>query len=522
MKVIDVNKQVRLSLLKTVELVLSGVKFRLFRAAVTVVIIALAVAFLMTMLSESVIARNVAVAINKQTGPRRLLVYWVSRLTQPIQPAELTKELASVAPGDERWAELQGWSKLDDEKMHALVDVARQQLIYDAYFDGLADGDLRAIVGRARGEEIYSYLASPEALEQFKRQLPSVGKEFPGGTDTFESFIEDWGRTQDDRAAILAGHSEATRLFHQNVLGNVPPHLYLAGADESLLETITALGFHLTADELAIVSRQAGLTADADQISSMLKAPSLRNALTSKLKKESATDVGPQELFSFLQSDSGTKWFFDELGRIKDKIRDYLEVAGASKEIPEEEVAQLEASRALVFGFDLPAETVKEVASASLRGRHLAEVEAKVAQTAGLGWFGFSSKTLALIIVSFLVCMVGIVNAMLMSVAERFREIATMKCLGATDGFIMVNFMLESCVQGLAGGVVGAVLGLILGVIRSWWMYGWIAITNVPLLPVLASSSISFVLGVILSVLAAVYPALVAARLAPMEAMRIE
>ena len=43
-----------------------------------------------------------------------------------------------------------------------------------------------------------------------------------------------------------------------------------------------------------------------------------------------------------------------------------------------------------------------------------------------------------------LVAFVGIVNAMLMSVTERFREIGTMKCLGALDGFIVKLFVIES------------------------------------------------------------------------------
>jgi len=107
-------------------------------------------------------------------------------------------------------------------------------------------------------------------------------------------------------------------------------------------------------------------------------------------------------------------------------------------------------------------------------------------------------------------------------VTERFREIATMKCLGATDGFIMVNFMLESAVQGVAGGVVGSLLGLILGTLLSWKAYGLMSLAHLPIGDVALAAGISLVLGVVLSILAAVYPAWVAARLAPMEAMRIE
>ena len=48
-----------------------------------------------------------------------------------------------------------------------------------------------------------------------------------------------------------------------------------------------------------------------------------------------------------------------------------------------------------------------------------------------------SPKQRWLVILSLLVCVVGIVNAQLMAVTERFREIGTMKCLGALDRFIL-------------------------------------------------------------------------------------
>ena len=158
-----------------------------------------------------------------------------------------------------------------------------------------------------------------------------------------------------------------------------------------------------------------------------------------------------------------------------------------------------------------------------LKDRAISDVETSVAANIGTGEFmGFSGRTLWLLAVSLLVCVVGIANAMLMSVTERFREIATMKCLGATDGFIMTNFVLESCLQGIAGGIIGAVLGLLLGAIRGMAIYGWIAMSSFPLGEVSISAGASLVAGVVISAMAAVYPAWAAARLAPMEAMRIE
>ena len=102
------------------------------------------------------------------------------------------------------------------------------------------------------------------------------------------------------------------------------------------------------------------------------------------------------------------------------------------------------------------------------------------------------------------------------------RTTRSLKCLGATDGFIMVNFILESCMQGVAGGVIGAIVGLLLGCGRSVVMYGWMAMAQTSFSELAATAAVSFVLGLVISAMAAVYPAWVAARLAPMEAMRIE
>jgi putative ABC transport system permease protein len=70
-----------------------------------------------------------------------------------------------------------------------------------------------------------------------------------------------------------------------------------------------------------------------------------------------------------------------------------------------------------------------------------------------------------LAIMALLVCFVGIMNSMLMSVTERFKEIGTMKCLGALDSFIVKLFFIEATLM----GVIASALG---------WLMGWL-ITSV-------------------------------------------
>jgi len=133
-----------------------------------------------------------------------------------------------------------------------------------------------------------------------------------------------------------------------------------------------------------------------------------------------------------------------------------------------------------------------------------------------------SPKQRWIILLSLLVCAVGIVNAQLMAVTERFREIGTMKCLGALDRFVLRLFILEAGMQGLAGSVAGALLGAVFALLAGWVRFGGAALQQVAMTHVGASVAAATGIGVALSLLGVLYPALVAARMQPVEAMRVE
>lgn len=135
---------------------------------------------------------------------------------------------------------------------------------------------------------------------------------------------------------------------------------------------------------------------------------------------------------------------------------------------------------------------------------------------------GASAKQRWIVFLSLLVCVVGIVNAQLMSVTERFREIGTLKCLGALDRFIVRLFVLEAAMQGFAGSVTGMILGVLAATITSVLRFGMVVFPLYPL-PEIAFSAVSSVaIGTGLSLFAVLYPALLAARMQPVEAMRVE
>ena len=74
---------------------------------------------------------------------------------------------------------------------------------------------------------------------------------------------------------------------------------------------------------------------------------------------------------------------------------------------------------------------------------------------------GQHDRQIWLVTLSLVVCTVGIANSMLMSVTERFKEIGTMKCLGALDGFIVKLFLIEAGLLGLTASVIGWVIGYV-------------------------------------------------------------
>ncbi len=125
-------------------------------------------------------------------------------------------------------------------------------------------------------------------------------------------------------------------------------------------------------------------------------------------------------------------------------------------------------------------------------------------------------------IMALVVCTVGITNAMLMSVTERYKEIGTMKCLGALDGFIVKLFFIESCLLGLIASSLGFLVAWVLVSLyhlatdgtavfgaQYWAGTGVLLVTTI-------------VVGTALTFLATIAPAIKAAQMPPAAALRVE
>lgn len=115
--------------------------------------------------------------------------------------------------------------------------------------------------------------------------------------------------------------------------------------------------------------------------------------------------------------------------------------------------------------------------------------------------------------VSLLVGAIGIANVTLVSVMERTGEIGLRRALGAGRRHIAAQFLLESTAMGLVGGIVGASVGT-LAVVGVSAYQSWTPVLD-PLTPLLAP-----LIGAMTGLIAGTYPALRAAQMEPVDALR--
>ena len=121
--------------------------------------------------------------------------------------------------------------------------------------------------------------------------------------------------------------------------------------------------------------------------------------------------------------------------------------------------------------------------------------------------------------ISLLVGGIGIMNIMLVSVTERTREIGIRKAVGAKRRDIMLQFVAEATILSIGGGCVGVLIGLVLSTVLDGVTFGnqafqTVTSADIPILAMIVSAGIGLFFGI--------YPAVRAAGLRPIEALRYE
>ncbi len=485
---LEIREQPRLPLHKQVEICADGIQHRLFRAVLTLAIVILAIAFLMNVLGESMIARACKEQVFAQALQQRQLIRLEALFQHPVTVEQLRRRLADAQPDSWQAQTLAAWLHLSRDEVRQLQQRSAAGESYLVWLQQLPMGQRRLLLGNRDDEQALHWLATPQGAEEFAAALAQIPTlKMPEG-------LTDFAADYPQRQAVL--QEMATTLSAQ--LARLQPQLHggsltawFTGLDDqpeqaaALQAFLAAQGLHLSAGQFQELQQSARHAQRVRRLYELLATPGLATQWRNRYSEVFELDTALERL-----------------------AHDPARITWLLEQAPPDTLA-------------LDAAALASTISRLTTERAVTDTEARLianyGQQSGLG-----TRVFWLIVVSMLVCSVGIANAMLMSVLERFREIATMKCLGALDGFIAVLFLLEAAFLGLVGAAIGVVAGLLLGLGRMAWSYGGWVWQSLPWLDLLEAAGVGLLTGVTLATLAAIYPAWRASRMPPMEAMRVE
>jgi putative ABC transport system permease protein len=127
----------------------------------------------------------------------------------------------------------------------------------------------------------------------------------------------------------------------------------------------------------------------------------------------------------------------------------------------------------------------------------------------------FNTVMVAIASISLLVGGIGIMNIMLAAILERTREIGVRRAVGATQKDIIRQFVIEAVLISFAGGLLGILLGFGMSQLIARFA-GWSTLVTA------ASILLAFLVSISVGLVFGIYPAVKAARLDPVEAIRYE
>lgn len=137
----------------------------------------------------------------------------------------------------------------------------------------------------------------------------------------------------------------------------------------------------------------------------------------------------------------------------------------------------------------------------------------QIAQPTNRLFYAVAGTTTAIAAISLLVGGIGIMNIMLVSVAERTREIGIRKAVGASNGDIVMQFLIESLALSVGGGVLGYTVGYLLAFgISTFLTFDPIFTWQI--------AGLAIGISIIIGTLFGLYPAIRASRKDPISALR--
>ncbi len=488
----ELREQPKMGLTKLFDLTWTAIRYRLFRALMTVLVITVAVAFAVNLLLSGLNSRIVRNNTETELFELKTVSRWTSRISQTVDKDVVLREFAKSDLEEARAEEFIQFGLISPDEYPKLRQVAQEALAFIDFLNSLEYKERRELAGPVVGASILDHLAIPENRLKF---LDTVGK-FPtvrmeGSEEKFAALCQRWPETSRAIDAIKENWNASIARLLPLFVRQAPVEKLAEGSRE-FLDAIRKAGFLIDDLEFQRVSDLAKMEWLGIHLEASFAEPALKQALSRRLNML-PFEFEADRVWKRLQSASSAEWY---------RAR-YLEHARER--------------------MDWEAEDLQEIAQRRVRESRLqAAVNATSDAEDSAGLFGLSIKMSVLLIVSLMVCGVGITNALLMSVTERYREIATLKCLGALDISILWIFVMEASLQGVVGGIVGSLIGGLTSFAMALLSFGSIFLQDAPLLSMLQVFIVATIGGAFLAGAAAIYPSWKAARLAPLEAMRIE
>lgn len=459
--------------------------YRITNSLITVLILSLAVAFLGYVLFFGVLSYDTEYTAYRELKERRQLGSWIVRLSTTDTPGDILRAVkAKNAP---RLAEYAQWGNLTPTQMDRLEDVANDVNKYTSYFDRISQTSRAVLIADTDPLTLAERLGRPGPFDEFIERAENLKLSPPlGSKENLQTFISKrFPFFREITLEIKAGQLSAIDSI-QGATSGQPLHRLFAQGNESFYALLTTAGYSLEKETFDALSTEAKAQMDMEMISATLNDPRVGPKVAREMNVD-RVELNLNNLFTWLNSQGKATWLKNQATEL-----------------------------------DLSADRLLQLAKSFRRSSQLQKVVGDSVPVKRAGIFSLEQRTLWLILVSFLVCLVGITNTMLMSVTARFSEIATMKCLGAMDSFIMQLFVYEAMLQGVVGSALGVVLGLFLAFLRSAVGYGGLVFEAINASDLFLISVLSFLTGIVIAALAAMWPSWTASRLAPMEAMRVE
>ncbi len=522
---LDVREQARLPFRRMLDLCLDTISYRLFRSAVTVVIIVLAIAFLASIMVEGYLGRSVRDTVVGKTLRRTAYSRFMVRAGHVESIESLLASINALRPGTTDYDNYMAWAGVKtDAQAAAFLKRTRTAGRYLDFFEGLSVGRRALLVRGERDLAIFDWLTDARNRESFHEHLSKQRSlKLPGAPGEFDAFIADWPATRRQLEACRAGYQDTVhRIAALSGPGGVGAALAAAAAEnrtEAFFAQVRAAGLRTDPKEIPDILAGIRYQREFNWAIEQLRKQPVRTTWNREWQERFSPTLA---LRAAADSPARVSWIAGALakGDAADRARWEKEKARILARTPEGQTPKLPPEpKSWSEGFE--AERFTRIAREYAAQAELLEAEQallnRYGRTAGL-----SEKAVWLILVSFVVCVVGIANAMLMSVLERFKEIATMKCLGARNGTIGFLFITESTIMGIIGGVIGMVLGFLIVLGRMSWTYGGMLYERFPYESIWYTFLMCLACSLVLSGVAAIYPARVASRMAPMEAMRVD